>query len=251
MARAGFREYRIGVVVALLLAGALTLIGSGPASADVSAVKGSACGYIADVSLFGGPKMLRGCGQASDADAGGASPSVALAGGRLGVADLGHGLRRGRRPVRPGQALQRPVPRRPQRRRAAVGADHREHPGHHRAVRLRHQLGVHQPAPRCRARPDLGRRACRVRAWPRRRARRVDGRHQRRDRHDHHRRRKRRRRRCRSRPTRRRTPRSPAPSTTSATASRSPTTSRSPTPTAPSPSTAPTCASSARPPWAT
>jgi hypothetical protein len=78
MARAGFRQYRIGLVVGLLLAGVLALVGSGAASADVSAVKGSACGYYTDVSLFQGPKNLRGCNQPADAPAEGAAPSVTL-----------------------------------------------------------------------------------------------------------------------------------------------------------------------------
>jgi hypothetical protein len=41
-------------------------------------VSGGACGYFSSVGLFGGPQMLRGCGQASGAPATGASPSVTL-----------------------------------------------------------------------------------------------------------------------------------------------------------------------------
>jgi hypothetical protein len=41
-------------------------------------VGGSACGYFTSVGLFGGPQMLRGCGQPSGAPANGASPSVTL-----------------------------------------------------------------------------------------------------------------------------------------------------------------------------
>jgi hypothetical protein len=41
-------------------------------------VSGGACGYFADVSLFGGPRNRRGCGQPSGAPASNASPSVSL-----------------------------------------------------------------------------------------------------------------------------------------------------------------------------
>ena len=50
----------------------------GPSKAVVSSVRGSACGYFVNVGLFGGPQMRRGCGQAVDAPAAGASPEVTL-----------------------------------------------------------------------------------------------------------------------------------------------------------------------------
>lgn len=52
-------------LVALVVLGAatLTLIGPSSAGADVTTVKGSAFGYFAKVSLFGGPSNLRGFGQ--------------------------------------------------------------------------------------------------------------------------------------------------------------------------------------------
>ncbi len=53
-------------------------VSAGSSQADVTAVKGSACGYYVNVGLFGGPQMLRGCGQPGDAPANGSSPSVTL-----------------------------------------------------------------------------------------------------------------------------------------------------------------------------
>src|SRR4051812_2577417 len=72
------RAYRLLVVIAVVGAGTFTVVTGTPALANVTAVQGSACGYLADVSLFNGPKMLRGCGQAAGAPADNASPSVAL-----------------------------------------------------------------------------------------------------------------------------------------------------------------------------
>lgn len=55
MARSGFRTLRAGAVAALLFCGLLVGIVPGPASADVTAVQGSAYGYFADnISIFGG-----------------------------------------------------------------------------------------------------------------------------------------------------------------------------------------------------
>ena len=48
------------VVAAVLLSALLTGVGQGPVSADVTAVRGSAYGYFANVSLFGGPFNQRG-----------------------------------------------------------------------------------------------------------------------------------------------------------------------------------------------
>ncbi len=89
--------------MAVLAAATLTVVGGGPpAVADVTSVKGSAYGYLTNVSLFGGPAMLRGFGQqvctatnvpagcvpAAGADAS-ASPSVTLPanGGPVSQAD--------------------------------------------------------------------------------------------------------------------------------------------------------------------
>ena len=47
----------------LMVVSVMTAIGVRPAGADVTAVKGSAFGYYANVSLFGGPLNLRGFGQ--------------------------------------------------------------------------------------------------------------------------------------------------------------------------------------------
>ncbi|MFN2606657.1 MAG: hypothetical protein ABR511_01985 [Acidimicrobiales bacterium] len=54
--------------------------GSSPAPTGApSTVGGAACGYTADVSLFGGPATVRGCGQTvPPGDAQSASPSVEL-----------------------------------------------------------------------------------------------------------------------------------------------------------------------------
>ena len=79
MAKSRSRLYRVLVVVAM--AGATTYstgLTVQPATADVTAVTGSACGYFSSVSLFGGPATLRGCGQPADAPATNASPSVTL-----------------------------------------------------------------------------------------------------------------------------------------------------------------------------
>jgi hypothetical protein len=64
--------------MALVGAAVFTVVEGQPAVADVTAVQGSACGYFADVSLFGGPKNLRGCGQPAGSPADNASPSVTL-----------------------------------------------------------------------------------------------------------------------------------------------------------------------------
>ncbi len=70
---------RLMLVMALLGTATFTVsVGVQPAAADVTAVKGSACGYFASVSLFGGPAGQRGCGQPGDAPATNASPSVTL-----------------------------------------------------------------------------------------------------------------------------------------------------------------------------
>ncbi|MFN2503974.1 MAG: hypothetical protein ABR540_07065 [Acidimicrobiales bacterium] len=64
----------------------LTGIGQGPAEAEVTEVTGSACGYITNVGLFGGPQAKLGCEpqqgtpQAQE-NAGTLSPSVALPAG--------------------------------------------------------------------------------------------------------------------------------------------------------------------------
>jgi len=56
MAQSRFRAYRVWVVVSLLVAGMLSGVGSPPASADVTAVTGSAYGYSLNVSLFNQPQ---------------------------------------------------------------------------------------------------------------------------------------------------------------------------------------------------
>ncbi len=78
MARSRVRRSGVGVTLALVVSGMLAGIGASPASADVTAVTGSACGYFSNVSLFGGPKNLEGCGQPASAAATSASPSVTL-----------------------------------------------------------------------------------------------------------------------------------------------------------------------------
>jgi hypothetical protein len=78
------RSGACGLLVVLALLGTATVttgVGVRPATADVTAVKGSACGYFASVSLFGGPANLRGCGQPASAPATNASPSVTLPSG--------------------------------------------------------------------------------------------------------------------------------------------------------------------------
>jgi len=52
MAQSRFRAYRVWVVVSLLVAGMLSGVGSPPASADVTAVTGSAYGYSLNVTIF-------------------------------------------------------------------------------------------------------------------------------------------------------------------------------------------------------
>ncbi|HJV09647.1 MAG TPA: hypothetical protein VJ653_08190, partial [Acidimicrobiales bacterium] len=52
-------------------------------------VSGGACGYFTSVGLFGGPAMLRGCGQPSGAPATGAAPSVTLPAGGSATAVTG------------------------------------------------------------------------------------------------------------------------------------------------------------------
>jgi len=61
---------------ALLATGCTSGEGDGPD--PVRAVRGSACGYIVNVSLFGGPQTLRGCDQPAGAPATAGSPSVSL-----------------------------------------------------------------------------------------------------------------------------------------------------------------------------
>jgi hypothetical protein len=51
------------------------------AAAQVSGVRGSACGYYVNVGLFGGPQDLRGCGQPAGAPPSATSPDVSLPGG--------------------------------------------------------------------------------------------------------------------------------------------------------------------------
>src|SRR4051795_8600523 len=67
-------ECSSSVMVAALLIG----VGQSPAAAAVTSVRGSACGYVTNVGLFGGPQNLRGCGQPAGAPINAASPSVAL-----------------------------------------------------------------------------------------------------------------------------------------------------------------------------
>lgn len=79
MAESRSRVYRLLVVVAMVVATTyVTGVTAPPAAADVTAVQGSAFGYRASVSLFGGPPAVRGFGQPADAPATAASPSVTL-----------------------------------------------------------------------------------------------------------------------------------------------------------------------------
>ena len=66
------------LVVALVASAALAGVAAPPATAEVAAVGGGAFGYYVNVGLFGGPQTLRGHGQAADAPATAASPSVTL-----------------------------------------------------------------------------------------------------------------------------------------------------------------------------
>ena len=66
------------LAAALVGSATIAVVASTPASAVVSSVTGSACGYYVNVGLFGGPPTLRGCGQAANAPAEAASPSVSL-----------------------------------------------------------------------------------------------------------------------------------------------------------------------------
>ena len=79
MAESRSRVYRLLVVVAVVVATTYaTGVTAPPAAADVTAVQGSAFGYRASVSLFGGPPAVRGFGQPADAPATNASPGVTL-----------------------------------------------------------------------------------------------------------------------------------------------------------------------------
>lgn len=53
----------MSMLATLVVAGAALFGLSGPSSADVTAVEGSAFGYTMSVSLFGGPPNVRGVGQ--------------------------------------------------------------------------------------------------------------------------------------------------------------------------------------------
>lgn len=67
------------VALVVLSAGALASCSSGSGSgAAITAVEGEACGYVVDISLFGGPQNKTGCGQPPSAPPTGASPSVQL-----------------------------------------------------------------------------------------------------------------------------------------------------------------------------
>jgi hypothetical protein len=66
------------VVIAMLTAGGAFLgLTAAPASAGTTPI-GSACGYYTNVSLFGGPYVLHGCGQDANQPAVASSPSVTL-----------------------------------------------------------------------------------------------------------------------------------------------------------------------------
>ncbi len=64
-----------------MLFGVFTVVGQRPAAGAVTAMKGSACGYLAKIGLAGGFQASRGCGQPSGAPATAASPSVTLPAG--------------------------------------------------------------------------------------------------------------------------------------------------------------------------
>ena len=81
------RAHRLTMVTALLCSTLVTTVGAGPAAgqttttvaaAPAAEVSGGACGYFANVGLFGGPRNVRGCGQPSGAPETNASPSVTL-----------------------------------------------------------------------------------------------------------------------------------------------------------------------------
>jgi hypothetical protein len=74
--RSGFS--RLAVVITVVAAGLAVLHAAPPASAVVTSVKGSACGYISNVGLFGGPQHLQGCGTTADPGDLSYSPFVSL-----------------------------------------------------------------------------------------------------------------------------------------------------------------------------
>lgn len=69
----------VSPVVAVLAMGAGSVALSGPAQAGT--IVGTACAYYTNVSLFGGPYSVRGCGQDAGQPATAASPSVTLPAG--------------------------------------------------------------------------------------------------------------------------------------------------------------------------
>ncbi len=77
MGQSRFRPFRIGAVVALLLAGTLTGAGVGPAAAQVTAVRGSALGYLATVSILDAPTATRGPAPTVNLPSGGSGTPVA------------------------------------------------------------------------------------------------------------------------------------------------------------------------------
>jgi len=76
------RRRRGSILAALIssatLAGILIGVAQAPASATVTAVRGSACGFTTKVGLFAGPQAVRGCGTAVPPTDPSYSPSVAL-----------------------------------------------------------------------------------------------------------------------------------------------------------------------------
>jgi hypothetical protein len=76
MAQARFRGYRMAMVVALVLAGVLTGVGLRPAAAQVTAVRGSALGYVANVSIINSPVNTRGPAPTVTLPAGGSATPV-------------------------------------------------------------------------------------------------------------------------------------------------------------------------------
>ncbi|MDQ6839750.1 MAG: hypothetical protein M3137_15845, partial [Actinomycetota bacterium] len=69
------------VALVVLSASAFASCSSGSGSgsgAAITAVKGEACGYFVNISLFGGPQNTSGCGQPASASPAGVSPSVQL-----------------------------------------------------------------------------------------------------------------------------------------------------------------------------
>ncbi len=88
------RRRMVGMLFLFLAAGLIPIaVGQRPAAAAVTTVRGSACGYITNVGLFGGPQGLKGCGggtarNVANGTTTAGSPTVTAAGGNFLASDL-------------------------------------------------------------------------------------------------------------------------------------------------------------------